>query len=94
MYAVYGMLRRRLEQTSDLDVFVSVVSFHEEIVGWNKYLARAKNSPSLVKVYSMFYHFVGVVQCAGVSDRSNGCWQFSRLGIDLVTNSETSCCTK
>jgi len=33
---------------------VSVVSFHEEIVGWNKYLARAKNSPSSVKAYLKF----------------------------------------
>lgn len=52
--AEYGFLRKRLEQISDLDVFVSIVSFHEEIVGWNKYLARAKNSSSLVKVYSKF----------------------------------------
>jgi tRNA(fMet)-specific endonuclease VapC len=52
--AEYELLRTRLERANDLDVFVSIVSFHEEIVGWNKYLARAKNSPSLVKAYSKF----------------------------------------
>jgi tRNA(fMet)-specific endonuclease VapC len=52
--AEYGFLRKRLEQTDDLEIFVSVVSFHEEILGWNKYLAKAKNSPSLVKAYSKF----------------------------------------
>jgi tRNA(fMet)-specific endonuclease VapC len=52
--AEFGLLRTRLEQANELDVFVSIVSFHEEIVGWNKYLARAKNSPSLVKAYSKF----------------------------------------
>ena len=50
----YGLLRKRLEQTNDLDVFVSIVSFHEEIVGWNKYMAKAKYSTSLVKAYSKF----------------------------------------
>ena len=52
--AEYDLLRRRLMRANDLVVFVSIVSFHEEIVGWNKYLARAKNAPSLVKAYSKF----------------------------------------
>ena len=52
--AEYDLLRTRLKRANDLDVFVSIVSVHEEIVGWNKYLARAKNSPSLVKAYSKF----------------------------------------
>jgi tRNA(fMet)-specific endonuclease VapC len=52
--AEFMLLRQRLEQIRDLDVFVSIVSFHEEIVGWNRYLTRAKNSNSLVKAYSKF----------------------------------------
>jgi len=30
------------------------VSFHEEIVGWNKFLSRATNSQAMVKAYSKF----------------------------------------
>jgi tRNA(fMet)-specific endonuclease VapC len=50
----YGFLKSRLERISESDVFVSIVSFHEEIVGWNKYLSRATNSPAMVKAYSKF----------------------------------------
>jgi len=64
--AEYGLLRKRLEQKSDLDIFVSVVSFHEEIVGWNKYLARANNSTSLVKTYSKFEQILKDFGCMQV----------------------------
>jgi tRNA(fMet)-specific endonuclease VapC len=50
----YDYLRERIAKINDADLFVSVVSFHEEVVGWNKYLSQARNSQSIVKAYSKF----------------------------------------
>lgn len=34
--------------------FVSIVSFHEQLVGWQAYLKRAKTAQAIVRAYRMF----------------------------------------
>lgn len=50
----YLRLKSRLENVPENKIFVCVVSFHESILGWNKYLAKSRDSYSLVKAYSRF----------------------------------------
>jgi len=50
----YGNLMRRLSQYPQANFFVTIVSFHEQVMGWNAYLARAKDSSAVVRGYSKF----------------------------------------
>ncbi len=43
------MRRYRLE-----DFFVAIVSFQEQVAGWNLYIQRARDVPGLVRGYAMF----------------------------------------
>lgn len=36
----YDRLRRRLDVVDQKLVFVSIISFHEQVLGWNAYLQR------------------------------------------------------
>ena len=47
-------LQRRLAAVEETDVFVSIVSFHEQVGGWNKHLARPKSQRDVVFAYQMF----------------------------------------
>ena len=47
----YSRLMARVSQHPATDFFVTVISFHEEILGWNAYIANAKKIESLVKGY-------------------------------------------
>lgn len=40
----FGVLMRRIAQYSEASFFVTIISFHEQILGWNAYLARSKDS--------------------------------------------------
>jgi tRNA(fMet)-specific endonuclease VapC len=44
----------RMQACSDTDFFVSIVSFHEQVRGWNAYLARAKDAASVARAYQRF----------------------------------------
>jgi tRNA(fMet)-specific endonuclease VapC len=39
---------------SHSDFYVPVISFHEQVLGWNAYLNRASTPESIVRAYSMF----------------------------------------
>jgi tRNA(fMet)-specific endonuclease VapC len=47
-------LMARMQACSDTDFFVSIVSFHEQVRGWNAYLARAKDAASVARAYQRF----------------------------------------
>jgi tRNA(fMet)-specific endonuclease VapC len=47
----FGNLMRRILQQPQANLFVSIVSFHEEVLGWNAYLARAKDASGIVRGY-------------------------------------------
>ena len=45
-------IARRCTSRLASEFFVTIVSFHEQINGWTKYVAKSKNSGSLVHGYS------------------------------------------
>jgi len=46
--------RTHLDGVDPTLVFVSIVSFHEQVVGWNAYLKRAKKIDGLIHGYEKF----------------------------------------
>lgn len=48
----YDVLARRLSAARPSDVFVTIITFHEQFNGWTKFVSRSKNSSSLVRGYS------------------------------------------
>lgn len=50
----YSRLAARLAQPTCLDFFVTIVSFHEQVSGWNAYIHRAKIPEDVVRAYAMF----------------------------------------
>ncbi len=49
--AAYDALSRRIAGHAQADFFVTIVSFHEVIRGWNAYIARAKDQAGIVHGY-------------------------------------------
>jgi len=50
----FGRLWARMALHSPQDFYVPIVSFHEQILGWNAYLSRARETSSVVRAYQMF----------------------------------------
>jgi tRNA(fMet)-specific endonuclease VapC len=48
----FGRIAVRMRSHSRSDFYVSVVSFHEQVLGWTTYLGRAKSRESIVKAYA------------------------------------------
>lgn len=44
----------RMQGHADEDFYVSIVSFHEQVLGWDAYIAKAKNSAGMVRAYGRF----------------------------------------
>jgi len=49
----YTLLQRRISACSPNAIFVSIVSFHEQFMGWNAYLQRGRTSRDTVRGYEM-----------------------------------------
>jgi tRNA(fMet)-specific endonuclease VapC len=47
----FQRLADRLEECDPAIVYVSIISFQEQVKGWNAYLARAKDSQNLIQGY-------------------------------------------
>lgn len=45
----FDHLSKRIARHHRVDIYSPIVSFHEQILGWNAYLARAKTPAGLVK---------------------------------------------
>ena len=50
----YQRLMTRLNAHNPSDFYVPIVSFHEQVMGWNAYLNRARTPQSVVRAYDMF----------------------------------------
>lgn len=48
----FSNLLRRCSERPASEFFVSIVSFHEQINGWTKYVARAAKSDGLIRGYT------------------------------------------
>jgi tRNA(fMet)-specific endonuclease VapC len=47
----YDHLIRRVRERDPTDFFVSIISFHEQVMGWNVYISRAKDPAGVVRGY-------------------------------------------
>ena len=50
----YQRLLTRLNACSPSDFYVPIISFHEQVMGWNAYLNRARTPETVVRAYEMF----------------------------------------
>lgn len=48
----YDHLIRRIRQHDPSDVFVSIICFHEQVMGWNAYFSRTKDTAGVVRGYT------------------------------------------
>lgn len=49
----FSRLAARLRQPTSLELYVSILSFHEQIAGWNVYIHRARTPEGVVRGYRM-----------------------------------------
>jgi hypothetical protein len=47
----YDRLIQRVRRQDPADFYVSVVSFHEQVMGWNAYISKAKDLSGVVRGY-------------------------------------------
>jgi tRNA(fMet)-specific endonuclease VapC len=50
----HATLIDRMHQHLPEDFYVAIVSFHEQVNGWNAYIQRARGDEGLVRGYAMF----------------------------------------
>ena len=50
----YEHLIRRVREHGPSDFFVSIITFHEQVMGWNTYISRARDSAGVVRGYESF----------------------------------------
>jgi tRNA(fMet)-specific endonuclease VapC len=50
----FTRLSARLRQPTCLEFFVTIVSFHEQVSGWNAFIHRARSPEAVVRAYGMF----------------------------------------
>ena len=54
----YSRIRLRASVRATTEFFVTIVSFHEEILGWNAYIANAKKIQGVIKGYDRLLHIL------------------------------------
>lgn len=63
----------RMRQYPANDFHVPIVAFHEQMLGWNAYISRAKDSAGVVRGYGVGVRSAGVLsRRAGVAIRRVG----------------------
>lgn len=50
----FGRLLARVSEHSPTEFFIPIVSFHEQVLGWNAYINRARDQEGVIRAYSMF----------------------------------------
>jgi tRNA(fMet)-specific endonuclease VapC len=50
----YQVLAQHLQRCKSSEVFASIVSFHEEVRGWNRYVNAARSTQGVVRAYQKF----------------------------------------
>lgn len=67
---LYQQLSRRLIQHSPDDFFISIVTFHEQVAGWQALLNRRRDAHSVVRAYDEFSRLLEGFADAQLSDFS------------------------
>ena len=50
----FGAISARMSQHFAADFAYSLVSFHEQLLGWNAYIGRARTTRDVVRAYGLF----------------------------------------
>jgi tRNA(fMet)-specific endonuclease VapC len=50
----FDRLWSRISQHQPTEFFTAIVSFHEQVLGWNTYMSRARDQEGVVRAYRMF----------------------------------------
>jgi tRNA(fMet)-specific endonuclease VapC len=50
----FGRLRNRISRHPPDAFYISIISFHEQVIGWNAYLNRASSATGVIRAYHMF----------------------------------------
>ncbi len=66
----FERLRQRLQQHDESAFFVTIVSFHEQIQGWQAYIARAKKEESVSHGYTRLEGILSDFSLAQVSSHT------------------------
>jgi len=48
---LYAAISSRISQHAQSDFFVTIVSFHEQVLGWTAYIAKARQTDGVVRGY-------------------------------------------
>jgi tRNA(fMet)-specific endonuclease VapC len=56
--AEYQHLSTRMRQFPQTAFYWSIISFHEQLLGWHSYLQNAKKMPGLIHAYGMFERMI------------------------------------
>ncbi|HUT95681.1 MAG TPA: type II toxin-antitoxin system VapC family toxin [Thermoguttaceae bacterium] len=62
----FGRLAARMQQYPLTDFYVPIVSFHEQVAGWNAYINRATTLEAVVKAYRMYERILADFACMQV----------------------------
>ncbi|MFN0016619.1 MAG: type II toxin-antitoxin system VapC family toxin [Pirellulaceae bacterium] len=73
----FPRLMSRIASADPAEIFVSIVSFQEQVTGWNNYVSRARSPESLVYGYRMLRSLLGSYCKMQIHD-------FERNAADLV----------
>lgn len=47
----YDRVRRKIAQIGESDIYVTIISFHEQVSGWAKYVKNSTDPPRIVSGY-------------------------------------------
>jgi tRNA(fMet)-specific endonuclease VapC len=62
----YAALSLRISQHAQSDFYVTIVSFHEQILGWTAYVAKARETTGVVRGYRRLDAILTDFSCAQV----------------------------
>jgi tRNA(fMet)-specific endonuclease VapC len=83
----YQRVRAHLDRVDPTSVFVSIVSLHEQAIGWNAYLQRAKKTEGLIRGYGKFERmlidFTRLNILGFDQDAADECNQLKSLGVRI-----------
>jgi len=78
----HARLRSRMTRHFPNDFYVTIISFHENVMGWNAYLNGSRTTGEVVKAYSMFERILRDFSKAQVLS-------FSQAAADVVDSFRT-----
>lgn len=68
--ALYPQLSRRIDQRSPDEFYISIVTFHEQVAGWQAFLNRRRDAQSVARAYEEFSHLLSAFADAQLAEFS------------------------